>query len=90
MDPHEFPLPHVSAGGHALCTNPKCKSRLLRSNATLHSSPRIFKALMFTNSTKLFVIEGSMIAECICGHKYDVGEIVLGKSSVFFERNRKQ
>lgn len=90
LHPHEFPPPHVTSGGHAVCTNSQCKSRLLRSNATLYSTPRIFKALMFTNSTKLFVLEGSIIAECVCGNKYDVGEVVLGKSSVFFERNRRQ
>lgn len=90
LEHHEFPVPHISAAGHAICTNPKCKARIMRSNATLHSEPRIFKALMFTNTTKLFVVEGSIIAECACGHKYDVGEVVLGKSSVFFERNRKQ
>lgn len=89
QDHRSFPFPHISAGGHALCTNPKCKARLLRSNAILNSENKMLKAMMFTNSAKLFVIERSIIAECSCGNKYDVGQIALEKSSIFFERNGK-
>lgn len=74
--------PHYSIGGHAVCTNPKCKSRIVKSNATLGTEERLHKALMVTNRTKIFIVEGAVVAECVCGAKYDMG-------GIFFEKNIK-
>lgn len=74
--------PHYSTGGHATCTNPKCRSRIAKSNATMDLSERLYKALMITNRTKIFIVEGAVVAECVCGNKYDMG-------GIFFEKNLK-
>jgi len=79
-------LPHMSEGGHAICTNPKCKTRMAKSNATLDVNERLHKALMFTNTTKVFIANGGIVAECICGNKYDVnGLLGIG---IYFEKNK--
>ena len=36
---------------------------------------------MVTNRTKIFVVEGAVVAECVCGSLYDMG-------GIFFEKNR--
>lgn len=85
--PHSEPYnrllkPHYSSGGHATCINSKCRSRIIKSNATMGLEERLHKALMFTNRTKIFIVEGAVVAECVCGNKYDMG-------GVFFEKNVK-
>jgi hypothetical protein len=45
-------------------------------------SERLYKALMVTNRTKIFIVEGAVVAECICGTRYDMG-------GVFFEKTKK-
>lgn len=74
--------PHYSSGGHATCINPKCRARIVKSNATMDLQERLYKALMVTNRTKIFIVEGAVVAECVCGNKYDMG-------GVFFEKNIK-
>ena len=73
--------PHFSSGGHAICTNPRCRSRIVKSNSTIDVHERLYKALMVTNRTKIFVVEGAVVAECVCGSLYDMG-------GIFFEKNR--
>jgi hypothetical protein len=46
----------------------------------------IQKALMFTNSTKIFVVEDGIVAECTCGSKYNVSDIFA--KGIFFKKNR--
>lgn len=87
---HQFERPHVSSGGHVSCTFSKCKNRLMKSNATVNDNDKIFKAMMFTNNTKIFIVNSSMIAECICGAKYDVNDIVSGNRGIFFEKNKNK
>lgn len=72
--------PHYTTGGHATCTNPRCKARIVKSNATVDLSERIYKALMVTNHTKIFIVEGAVVAECVCGNRYDMGGLFLEKS----------
>jgi hypothetical protein len=79
-------IPHMSSGGNAVCTNPKCKTRIARSNATIDMNETIQKALMFTNSTKIFVVEDGIVAECTCGSKYNVSDIFA--KGIFFKKNR--
>lgn len=74
--------PHYSSGGHATCVNSKCRARIVKSNATMGLEQRLHKALLFTNRTKIFIVEGAVVAECVCGNKYDMG-------GVFFEKNIK-
>lgn len=82
-----FESPHISEGGNAICTNPKCKTRIARSNATIDVNERMEKALMFTNSTKIFVVEDGIVAECSCGSKYNVSEMFA--KGTFFRKNRQ-
>ena len=74
--------PKYSQAGNATCTNPKCKARIVKSNATMDVSERLYKALMVTNRTKIFIVEGAVVAECVCGTRYDMG-------GVFFEKTKK-
>lgn len=78
-------LPHVSLGGHVVCINSKCKTRIMKSNAHIGE---LTKAFLFTNNTKIFIIDGSVVAECICGSKYDMNAMVKS-GGIYFEKNKK-
>lgn len=76
--------PHVSIGGHVVCTNSKCKTRIMKSNAHIGS---LTKALLFTNNAKIFIVDGSVVAECICGSKYDMKDMIQNRG-IYFEKNK--
>lgn len=81
-----FMHPHVSTGGNVVCTNPKCKERIAKSNATISMEDRMEKGLLFTNSTKVFIMNDGVVAECVCGSKYNVSEVFA--KGIFFKKNR--
>jgi hypothetical protein len=66
-------LPHVSSGGNAMCVNPNCRARMIKSNATLEINSIVHKAVMISGKTKVFMIGKSIVGECICGTRYDLG-----------------
>ena len=66
--------PHVSLSGNAICTNPKCKTRMIKSNATLELNSVIHKAVMINSKTKIFILGKSLVIECICGSRYNIDQ----------------
>ena len=66
--------PHVSVSGNAVCTNPKCKTRMIKSNATLELNSVVYKAVMLNSKTKIFILGKSLVIECICGSRYNIDQ----------------
>ncbi len=66
--------PHVSVSGHSMCTNPSCKTRMVKSGADIEINSVHHKAVMITGKTKVFILGKSLVAECVCGTKYHIGE----------------
>ena len=66
--------PHVSSGGNAVCVNPACRTRMIKSNATLEINSIQHKAVMISGKTKVFMIGKSIVGECICGTRYDLSD----------------
>ena len=64
--------PHFSTGGNAVCVNPSCRTRMIKSNATLEINSIQHKAVMISGKTKIFMIGKSIVGECICGTRYDL------------------
>jgi len=65
-------IPHISHSGNAVCTNPSCRARMIKSNAILEANSISHRAVMITGKTKIFLIGKSIIAECVCGTRYDL------------------
>lgn len=66
--------PHLSHSGNVTCTNPKCKARIIKSNADLEINSISHKAVMISGKTKIFILGKSFVAECICGAKYNLDD----------------
>ena len=64
--------PHISHTGNAVCTNPSCRTRMIKSNAVLEVNSISHRAVMITGKTKIFLLGKSIIAECVCGTRYDL------------------
>ncbi len=64
--------PHISTSGNFVCTNPQCKTRMVKSNATLEVNSVVHKAVMINSKTKVFILGKSLILECVCGTRYSI------------------
>lgn len=64
--------PHVSVSGNFVCTNPQCKTRMVKSNATLEVNSVVHKAVMINSKTKVFILGKSLVLECVCGTRYSI------------------
>ena len=64
--------PHVSTSGNFVCTNPQCKTRMVKSNATLEVNSVVHKAVMINSKTKVFILGKSLVLECVCGSRYSI------------------
>jgi len=45
---------------------------MIKSNAVLEANSISHRAVMITGKTKIFLIGKSIIAECVCGTRYDL------------------
>jgi len=64
--------PHVSVSGNFVCTNPQCKTRMIKSNATIELNSVVHKAVMINSKTKVFILGKSLVLECVCGTRYSI------------------
>lgn len=64
--------PHISVSGNFVCINPQCKTRMIKSNATLEVNSVVHKAVMINSKTKVFILGKSLVLECVCGTRYSI------------------
>mgnify|MGYP003332514233 CR=1 FL=1 len=68
--------PHLSITGNVTCTNPKCRTRMVKSNANLEINSMTHRAVMITGKAKIFILGKSIVAECVCGTKYALDDAI--------------
>jgi hypothetical protein len=47
---------------------------MVKSGANIEINSVQHKAVMITGKTKVFILGKSLVAECVCGTKYHIGE----------------
>ena len=68
--------PHVAQSGNAVCTNPECRTRMVKSNAEIEINSIAHRAVLITGKAKIFILGKSLVAECVCGTRYNLDDAI--------------